>query len=248
MIKKPALKLQTNTLWDYPSQHYGEKVQGDPEYAGATPSYVIWNLLQRYTREGDLVVDPMCGSGTTLDVAADIGRKAIGYDLAPHRNDIEQADARELPLKDAVADFVFVDPPYSSHLDYSDDPRCIGKLSSESDDYYDAMALAIAEMHRILKPNRYMGLYVSDSRHKKGRFSPIGFRLFEILERHFTPIDIVAVVRRNRTLQRRRYQEEALKGNFFLRGFNYLFIMRKAIEDKPLQKPKPRRKRPNRGA
>lgn len=243
MNRKPPLTLQATTLWDYPSQHYGDKVQGDPEYAGATPSYVIWNLLQRYTREGDLVVDPMCGSGTTIDVARDLGREVIGFDLAPYRDDIRQADARELPLEDASVDFVFVDPPYSRHLDYSEDPRCIGKLSSESDEYYAAMGRAIAEMERVLKPNRFMALYVSDSRHKKGRFSPIGFRLFEILERHFTPVDIVSVVRRNRTLKRKRYQDEAVKGNFFLRGFNYLFIMKKTVPDVPAAKDRPKRRR-----
>ena len=61
MYKKPKLELQTTTLWDYPSQHYGSTMQGDKEYKGATPSYIIWNLLQRYTRVNDLVVDPMCG-------------------------------------------------------------------------------------------------------------------------------------------------------------------------------------------
>ena len=55
MYKKPKLELQATTLWDYPSQHYGDGMQGDRHYKGATPSYVIWNLIQRYTREGDLV-------------------------------------------------------------------------------------------------------------------------------------------------------------------------------------------------
>ena len=27
--KKPPLELQTTTLWDYPSQHYGTGMQGD---------------------------------------------------------------------------------------------------------------------------------------------------------------------------------------------------------------------------
>ena len=65
--RKPPLTVQPTTLWDYPSQHYGGKSQGSARYRGATPSYVIWNLLSRYTREGDLVVDPMCdalGPGT----------------------------------------------------------------------------------------------------------------------------------------------------------------------------------------
>src|SRR6266478_1005529 len=57
-FKKPPLRIQPTTLWDYPSQHYGDSLQGDPKYKGATPSYIVWNLLQRYTKTGDLVIDP----------------------------------------------------------------------------------------------------------------------------------------------------------------------------------------------
>src|SRR3954466_13709861 len=39
--KKPPLRIQPTTLWDYPSQHYGEGFQGDPKYKGATPSYIV---------------------------------------------------------------------------------------------------------------------------------------------------------------------------------------------------------------
>ncbi|HBS28683.1 MAG TPA: DNA methylase [Phycisphaerales bacterium] len=226
----------TTTLWEYPSQHYGSGMQGDKNYAGATPSWVIWQLLQRYTREKDLVVDPMCGSGTTLDVARDLKRRALGYDLAPRREDIFRADARRLPLEDEKADFVFIDPPYSTHIDYSDDPKCIGKLDASGDDggaaYYGAMKQVIGEMHRILRPRRYAGLYVSDSFKKKRTpdqpgFEPIGFELFAMLRERFTPVDIVCVVRHNAKLQKGNWRKAAEEGNFFLRGFNYLFIMKK---------------------
>jgi SAM-dependent methyltransferase len=230
VMPKPELELQTTTLWDYPSQHYGTTVQGDPSYVGATPSYVIWNLLERYTKANDLVVDPMCGSGTTLDVARDLNRRALGYDVAPYREDIFRADARALPLETAKADFVFVDPPYSTHVAYSEEPQCIGKLDALEPGYYEAMEGVIGEIYRILRPGRYMGLYVSDSYQKKKPFAPIGFRLFSILEGYFEAVDIVAVVRHNRTLKRRHFHTEAVKGNYFLRGFNYLFIMRKAAE------------------
>jgi len=227
MLKKPDLQVLTTTLWEYPSQHYGKGMQGDQGYVGATPSYVIWNLLQRYTRARDWVVDPMCGSGTTLDVARDLGRRAVGFDVAPHRDDIVRADARQLPLHDASMDFLFVDPPYSTHVDYSDDPRCIGKLDAQDEAYYAAMECVVAEAFRVLRPRRYLGLYVCDS-YKKGKpFSPIGFRLFAMMEQFFRPVDIVAVVRHNKSLQRRNWHTEAVKGNYFLRGFNYLFIMRK---------------------
>lgn len=235
MYKKPELELETTTLWEYPSQHYGDDEQGDQTYQGATPSYIIWNLLQRYTKRKDLVVDPMCGSGTTLDVARDLQRRALGYDIAPYRPDIFRADARKLPLEDEKADFVFVDPPYSTHIDYSDDPACIGKLDARTGGYYDAMEKVISETHRILRPERYMALYVSDSFKKGKPLEPIGFRLFAMLERVFEPVDIVAVVRHNRTMKRRHFHTEAIAGNFFLRGFNYLFIMQKTKAVEPVR-------------
>jgi len=253
-VRRPPLRLMTTTLWEYPSQHYDAYVldgkvhksqspgrQGDQAYQGATPSWVIWQLLVRYTREKDLVVDPMCGSGTTLDVARDLGRRGLGYDLAPSRPDIFRADARSLPLEDEVVDFYFVDPPYSTHITYSDDPRCIGKLDAAPDSetggqaYYDAMAAVFREAYRVLRPRRYMAVYVSDSWRKRrgpageggGVFMPIGFELFGILRTMLRPIDIIAVVRHNDKLRRGNWHKAAEEGNFFLRGFNYLMIFRK---------------------
>lgn len=248
-MPRPPLRVFATTLWEYPSQHYDwtddhgvrHTMQGDKDYVGATPSWIIWQLLQRYTREGDTVLDPMCGSGTTIDVAASLGRKSVGFDLVPRRGDIEAADARTLPAPDASADFVFIDPPYSTHVDYSDDPRCIGRLDAAGDDggkaYYGAMERVIAQVHRVMKNRRYMALYVSDSWKKKkggpkgsgaGTFMPIGFELFAMMRESLQPVDIISVVRHNQKLQRGNWHKAAEEGNFFLRGFNYLFIMRKA--------------------
>lgn len=218
---------QSTTLWSFPSRVYGSGKQGSDAFAGATPSPVIWNLLERYTKKGDLVIDPMAGSGTTLDVAREMGRRALGYDLKPTRADIFRVDARKLPLENGKVDFVFVDPPYSTHLEYSDDPRCIGKLDAAGEEYYRAMKLVIGEIHRVLRPGGFMGLYVSDSYVKGAGFLPIGFELFALMRELLIPIDIIAVTRGNRTLGMGNYHKAALDGNFYLRGFNYLFIMQK---------------------
>lgn len=250
-FRKPSLELFTTTLWEYPSQHYMSDsrggsgragVQGDPNYTGATPSWVIWQLLQRYTVRGERVLDPMCGSGTTLDVCEDLGREGKGFDLAPSRADIARADARELPLPDSCCDFVFIDPPYSTHVEYSNHLDCIGRLDAGGRDggraYYEAMRRVIGEADRVLRPGKHMALYVSDSWRKRaggrrgaadeGEFMPIGFELYSMLRERFEPVDIVAVVRQNAKLKRGKWHEAASEENFFLRGFNYLFIMRKA--------------------
>lgn len=226
-MRKPPLEIQTTTLWEYPSQHYGQGRQGSPLYAGATPSYIIWNLLTRYTREKDLIVDPCCGSGTTIDVCQDLGRNVKGFDIAPFRKDITKADARKLPLKNEEADFVFIDPPYSDHITYSNEKECLGRIEAEDPKYFVELEKVIKEIKRILKPRRYMGLTISDSYKKKKGFMPIGFKTFEILSRHFKPIDIIAVVRHNKSLQKSQWRKAAVEGNYFMRGFNYLFVMKK---------------------
>lgn len=227
MKPRPLPELQTTTLWDFPSQNYGAGKQGDPDYAGATPSYVIWNLLRRYTAPKDLVVDPMCGSGTTIDVARDLERRALGYDLEPARRDIHRADARNLPLAAASADFVFVDPPYSTHVKYSGRPECIGELDAFTPRYFEAMRAVLAEIDRVLKPDRYWALYVGDTYEHGRGFVPIGARLFALASERFGPVEEIAVVRHNRALEQRNHHRAAREGNFFLRGFHHLYVFAK---------------------
>jgi DNA modification methylase len=227
--QRPELRVQSTTLWEYPSQHYGLGMQGDKSYKGATPSWVIWNLLQRYTREGDKIVDPMCGSGTTLDVCKDLKRVGVGFDLAPTREDIQRNDSRTLPLANNSVDFFFMDPPYSTHIEYSDDPACIGKLDAWNQEYYTSMEKVIKESFRVLKNRRYMAIYVSDSFKKGKPFCPIGFELFSIARKLYKPVDIVSVVRHNASLKKGNFHTAAVEGNFFLRGFNYLMIFKKEL-------------------
>ena len=227
MSKKPPIEIQSTTLWDYPSQSFGNRQYGDNLYPGVTPAHIIWNILQRYTKPGELVVDPMAGSGTTLDVARDLNRRGMGYDLQPTRNDIFNADARKLPLPDQKADCVFIDPPYSTHIKYSGRKECLGELHANSDSYYKAMKEVISEIHRILKKDRHMALYISDSFEKDKVFMPIGFEIYQLLRQFFKPVDIIAVKRYNKKLINEEWHQAAVDGNFFMRGFNYLFIMKK---------------------
>ena len=50
------------------------------------------HAITTYTRPGDLVLDPMCGAGTTLVEAVRAGRHAIGVDIEPAFVDLAQAN------------------------------------------------------------------------------------------------------------------------------------------------------------
>ena len=235
--RKPPLRVQTTTLWEYPSQHYGDRVQGDQRYVGATPSWVVWNVIERFTGRDALVVDPFCGSGTTLDVASDTGRRARGFDLAPARADVERADARVLPLAPATADLVFMDPPYGDHVRYSDEPDCIGRLSAYEPRYVREMGRAIREAWRVLRAGGHLALYCADVWDKQRGFAPVGLQLCAQIAEVFDLVDVVSVVRHNKALEQGSHHRAAAEGGFMLRGFNYLFLGRKS-EGARLGKPR----------
>lgn len=225
---KPKLEPHVTTLWSYPSQHYGNREQGSRHYRGATPSWVIWEVIQRFTQKDDVVVDPFCGSGTTLDVCADTGRTGRGFDIAPFRDDIVEADARELPLPPKSAQLVFMDPPYADNLKYSDAPGCIGRTRADDGSYQAAMKNALDEASRVLKRGGALAIYVQDIWHEKEqRFYPLGLMLAELGQRQFTLVDHVCVVRNNETLGRGNYRAAAIERGFMLRGFNHLLLFKK---------------------
>jgi len=229
--KKTELILESTTLWDFPTQNYGDKPHGDNKFNGVTPAFVIWNLLQRYTKQDDIVVDPMAGSGTTIDVAKELGRKVIGYDISPYRKDIIQNDARNIPLKDDSVDFVFIDSPYSDNVKYSEHPKCIGKIPCTDGIFFEELEKVAREIHRILKPDKYMAWLIGDHWRKNTGYIPVGFKVYDMLSKLFNPVDVICVVRRNQTSNTGLWHRRAREFNFYLRGYKYLFIMQKTNQE-----------------
>ena len=219
-------EIEATTLWDYPRQSYGKTPKGDNKYPGVTPAFIIYNLVQRYTELGDLVLDPMAGSGTTVDVCKEEGRRVIAYDISPTRADIAQNDARNIPLADNSVDMIFVDSPYGDNVRYNDHPDDIGKISSETERFYDELEKVMNECHRVLKPGKVLGWLIGDQWVKK-KFTPVGFMVYQRLCKYFDTVDVISVVRRSQTSNTRLWYNRARRFNFYLRGFKYLLIMRK---------------------
>jgi hypothetical protein len=149
------------------------------------------------------------------------------FDLNIVHEEVIKADARKVPLADSLADFVFIDSPYSDNIKYSDNKNCIGKISCEKEEFYDELEKVALEIKRILKDNKYMAWLIGDQWIKR-KFTPTGFLLFNRLIKHFEPIDIISVTRHNQTSNTGLWHYRARKFNFYLRGFKYLFIMKKA--------------------
>jgi hypothetical protein len=140
-----------------------------------------------------------------------------------------QNDARKIPLEDGLADMVFIDSPYGDNVRYNEHPDNIGNLSSESEEFYDELEEVMRESRRILKEGKILGWLIGDQWVKR-RFTPVGFRIYERLCQYFETVDIVCVVRRGQASNTGYWHNRARRFNFYLRGYKYLFIMRKTTK------------------
>lgn len=81
--------LPEESVWHIPHR------RGSDGHNAAFPYDIPERCIMASTRLGDTVLDPFCGSGTTLTVADRLGRHAIGIELNPSHADLS---ANQMPL------------------------------------------------------------------------------------------------------------------------------------------------------
>ena len=72
-------KYHPRALWD--TTGFKQKVPALKRHPAAFPEILVRMILEVYSDEGDTVIDPFSGSGTTLWVAKKMARRSIGWEL-----------------------------------------------------------------------------------------------------------------------------------------------------------------------
>ncbi len=140
-------------------QRAGRYLQASTAHPAKMLPAIARTAVQRYSQAGDLVVDPMCGIGTTLVEAAHLGRHAVGVEREPRwaqlaRNNLAHAatggasgtgtvvcgDARHLldlldPSLCGQVALVVTSPPYGASVHGQVDARP-GKGVAKYDNRY----------------------------------------------------------------------------------------------------------------
>lgn len=74
------------TIWD--CSNGGDKVYLKRQHPATFPDKIPYNFIQVFTNQGGIVLDPMCGSGSSLITAKILKRKYIGIDISEKYCDI----------------------------------------------------------------------------------------------------------------------------------------------------------------
>jgi site-specific DNA-methyltransferase (adenine-specific) len=69
------------TIWSY--ENGGDKIKIKREHPATFPDKIPYDFINVFTNEGDYVLDPMCGSGSTLVTAHILNRRYLGIDISP---------------------------------------------------------------------------------------------------------------------------------------------------------------------
>lgn len=147
-----------------------------PEVVRKIVNYVQQCLTSR-KREEFLLLDPMCGSGTSGDVARQMGIQAVQYDLNPQ---LEHGVGGWNALRDEVednADLVFLHPPYHSIIRYSGNmwgkphPDDLSRCETYQE-FIEKLNLVIRKLFFSLRRQGFLAVLVGDIR-QKGEFHSI---------------------------------------------------------------------------
>lgn len=233
-------ELEKSSVWSFPER--GNWATHDSKYRGNCSPYVVRNLLLRYSKEGDWILDQFAGGGTSLVEAKLLGRNAIGTDINPaalakckekiafeygdSKIEMREADARALTfVKDSSVDFICTHPPYADVIKYSDGIRGdISLLDYES--FLAAMEQVAKEAFRVLKKGKYCTFVIGDIR-QKGSVRPLGFDTMRGFEKAGFKLREIVIKQQHNCKMTPKWEKISIEKNFFLLAHEYVFILRK---------------------
>ncbi|MCX8186824.1 MAG: DNA methyltransferase [Sulfolobales archaeon] len=253
----------TTTVWSFPTRGNWATHKGD--YRGNWAPQIPRALIGMYTAPGDVVLDPMSGSGTTCIEARLLGRHCIAVDinydasiLTYHRlhwleesvrnfkdmpedisgvlsswSKVFHGDARKLSLiEDSSVDLIATHPPYWKVIEYSS--KCLeGDLSCANtlESYLELISEVAKELYRVLKPGKYLGILVGDTRIRK-HYVPITHHVMNAFLKEGFILKEEVVKVQHKMKATREIWSRSRNRDFLLIYHEKLYIFRKPGEEK----------------
>jgi len=247
-------KEEQTTVWSF--RQRGNWATHSGEYRGNWSPYIPRNVILKYSKPGELVLDYFCGAGTTAVECKLLGRRCIAIDindkaieLAKKNIDFKESrqltlmeeshfgiyepklmvgDARDLScLQDESVDLICAHPPYANIIHYTDSKE--GDLSFyDIDEFLKEMDKVAKESFRVLKPGRQCAILIGDTRRKK-HVIPLGFKLINVYLSAGFKLRELVIKRQHNCKTTGFWYANSIKYNFLLLAHEYLPIFEKPV-------------------
>lgn len=248
-------EIKTDTFWQFPTRL---KTGGHSnEYHGNYIPQIAQQLLQRYTKKGDVVLDLFFGSGTTGIEALNENRRCIGVELKQELVDsvsnkfsqkelvtdmniicgdsasneiLDKIQARLEVMGEEKAQLLILHPPYDDIIKFSDKKEDLSNCSS-TEEFYDLFEKVAENGYKLLEKGRFAALIIGDS-YKNSEVQPLGFECMDRMKKLGFKLKSIIVkdIQGNERAKGKTanlWRYRALAGGFSIFQHEYIFIFQK---------------------
>ena len=248
-------ELNVDSLWLIPERDKSGKHKN--VYHGNFVPQIPSQLIRRFTKEGEVVLEFFSGSGTTLFECERHNRKYIGFDINPEMTSYvidAMSDNPDFPyhlhcmdlndrgqVEDAISenlnsfgrndvDLFITHPPYADIVRFTEIP---GDLSHISDIplFLDNLMTVLETGMDRLKKGGHFGIVMGDL-YRKSEVVPLGFLTMEAVKKHFRVLLKGIIVKniegnRGKLGQNSIWRSRALRSDYYIFKHEYIFVFRK---------------------
>jgi len=245
-------EIITDSLWvldkrDTSGAHLGW-------YWGNFIPQIPHQMMLRYTKKGDWVLDAFLGSGTTLIECRRLGRNGIGIELNPEVSqkakelinsefnrfdvltEVVVGDSKIINLNSILeknkikkVQFLIMHPPYHDIIKFSKDENDLSKAKS-TEKFLTMFGDVIDNVTPYLEKGRYFALVIGD-KYSKGDWIPLGFYCMnEVLKRGYKLKSVIVKnfeETRGKRNQKELWRYRALVGGFYIFKHEYIMLFKK---------------------
>ena len=214
-------------------------------------------LIRRYTKENEVIIDPFLGSGTTLYECYSLKRKLIGLDINEKAlefvfnnmgNDFnnnrffitlcDNTNSKSIKyinkglkaLNSKSSQFVIFHPPYMDIIKFTDKKEDLSQINNMND-FLNAFLKTCENILPFLDKDRYFAVVIGDI-YQDSEVKPLSFNIMNMIQNNFK-VKLKGIIIKNIVGNRGKFKSEnfwiyrALKSDYYIFKHEYIFVFKK---------------------